>query len=142
MPNSKKPGKGTSVPGSRFPMFSRGVTNWRGILGGVDWRGILGGVGAQRIYPDAILPNNAVDEFTNVNDSFCKTERVLPPGVPLDDDLVDKMLQNLTLWKEFSAKYEDVYSIGPREELMAKLSTNTELIHMEATYRWIQNKKK
>ena len=110
-------------------------------------RAIFAKVPPFKIYPGAMIPvtdQESLDLLEYMN-SFDEP-KPLPPGVPLDEDLVEKCLQNLMLYKEFDEKYEISYNdivnyTGARSQVMEKLARNTELIQMEALWRQIKRKK-
>ena len=109
--------------------------------------------GNPHLYPGAIIDVGEIDEVTNVSDAYCKTQRVLPPGVPLDEDLVDKLLQLLVLhneWHEQShnytgfviKEYQEAFEAMRKTLDLIQMEKTLDLIQMEAMWRKIQRNKK
>ena len=94
-----------------------------------------------RIYPGAFIPVGGHYDILIMDDVVTDQAKPLPPGVPLDEDIFDKLLQNILLWKEFALKYNTVATLQARNELMEKLTRNTQLAFMETLWRQIKRKK-
>ena len=99
-----------------------------------------------RIYPGAMIPVDdmldAVSFATNVDDAYCKTFRVLPPGIPLDLDLVDVILQHLQLLKDFTEQFEnETATIEALDNVTQHFANNLEQVYMEVLWRRLNHKK-
>ena len=97
------------------------------------------------IYPGAVIRVDAdeLEIVASIGDVI-NTAKPLPPEpwFSLDEDIFDKLLQNMLLWKEFDQKYSTTATAHARQEIMDKLSTNTELAYMETIWRLIKKKGK
>ncbi len=112
---SKKPGKGTNYYVNHF-LTSKSA-----------W--FLQNPPPLRIYPGALIPVD-LDEIEFVADTIMQP-RVLPPGVPLDDDILEGILQHLYWWE-----HEKAYAVYQLTE------SALDKLYMEALWRQIQKQKK
>jgi hypothetical protein len=102
-----------------------------------------------RIYPGAVIPVNDIDEFFCIDADGVATLMPLPPGVPLDEDLVEALLQHLKWDRDsrFSVEHNVKLNIYTKlryeeaAEIQAKCANAVEQIQMEALWRQIKRKK-
>lgn len=96
-----------------------------------------------KIYPGAVFDvDDTLGAYTDVSDSFCKTERVLPPGIPLDDDIFNSILFHLTWWRDINKFFSSGKGVAKDVDDVQEIVTNKlEIMYMEALWRKINKKK-
>ena len=94
-----------------------------------------------KIYPGAVVPvetSNAVYWFRNDGVYHLVSDKPLPPGIPLDEDIFDSILQHL-VWIRDAKKY--AVSVASRtyyRKLVFDLENRIDHHYMEALWRQIQ----
>jgi hypothetical protein len=100
------------------------------------------------VFPGAIFDVDDVVDPTYLSDAYRRTQHVLPPGIPLDEDLVEALLQHLKWDRDsrFGLRWVSEFFLKLKYEEIAALQevcTNAiEQIYMEALWRKIQKNKK
>ena len=83
------------------------------------------------------------------DDLVGEMSKPLPPGVPLDEDLVEALLQHLKWDRDSRFRVEELVlakkykNLNYQEavEIQTKCANAVEQLQMEALYRWIKRKK-
>ena len=90
-----------------------------------------------------IIDDDVLDAVINMTDTYCKTFRVLPPGHPLDLDLVEVVLQQLKLIQDFAEQVvNETATLQAVDDVVTVFRNNLEKIYMEVLWRQIKKKKK
>lgn len=111
------------------------------------------GKGTNRYYPGAIIDADDIDGFLTmpVSEMAHRVEffknHMLPPGILLEEDLTDTILQMLKLYQEFDKKYPPTYhgtitGLGARTQVMDSLIKIVDVVYMEACWRKLNKEKK
>jgi hypothetical protein len=105
------------------------------------------------IYPGAVIPVDTIDAFFFVDaNGVYSVIKPLPPGVPLDEDIIDSLLQHWKWMEEAKSRLNERIS-NPKSgsyttimhesftSLCEDFSNKIERHYMEALWRQIKRKK-
>lgn len=86
-----------------------------------------------------MIPVELFDDITSLE--YDKVRTVIPsgPGIPLDEDIFDGLLQQLRLYNEVSdSSYGDVTNMKEYFDAKTTIALNIETLYMEVQWRKIQ----
>lgn len=115
-----------------FPPFSRGATPWTGIVGSSQ--------ASPRVYPGGVVD---VNEYTDLDWITIKEmAKPLPPGVPLDEDIVDVILQHWSWLEQFKIQVQEgTATESVVEDVSEHFGKQIQLLYMEALWRQLTKKR-